>query len=133
MKAKLTILLLALFVLTSVSVKAQQIELGGWNNGDWDPHYIPKAALDTVTCLTHIPEGYSVKSFAVSVSINDKVECAISNSSKLTSQQRDILNKLKVGDNVYIENIVLINDSTKSRKEWSTSICNIIQKMSYCS
>lgn len=126
MKAKLTILLLALFVLTSVSVKAQQIELGGWNNGDWDPNYIPKAVLDTVACLTHIPEGYSVKSFAVSVSINDKVEYAISNSSKLTSQQRDILNKLKVGDNVYIENIVLINDSTKSRKEWSTSVCKIV-------
>ena len=114
-KIQQIIIMLAVLIFAAAGngAMAQLIELGGWNTGDWSSIFIPKAALDTASCLTHIPEGYSVKSFTIGLTKGGYFRSETSNSSQLTLEQRAMIAECNIGDVLYLEDIYLVNDSTK--------------------
>ena len=129
-KIQQLIIMLAVLIFAAAGngAMAQLIELGGWNTGDWSSIFIPKAALDTASGLTHIPEGYSVKQFTISGKIEGLSVYAISNSYKLTTEQRDILRELKRGDSFFVTGIVLVDDLSKEERELNNIKFYIVDK-----
>ena len=110
---------------------AQQIELGGWNTGEWNPIFVPKTALDTIKCLTHIPKGYSVESFDISRVESGFFRSARTESSTsvfLSPKQRGILSIAKTNDKIYIEKITLINNKTKERFFYGSIALYVVDK-----
>lgn len=124
------IILLAVLTFASAGngAKAQQIELGGWNTGEWNPIFVPKSALDTIKCLSHIPEGYSVKSFRIAATIDGSLKEATSKSEYLTPKQRGILTTVTVGNKIYVEDIKLINNQTNEESQVGASIFKVVDK-----
>ena len=124
------IILLAALTFASAGndAKAQQIELGGWNIGEWNPIFVPKSALDTIKCLTHIPDGFSVKSFRIAATIDGFDKEATSNSEYFTPKQRGILTSVTVGNKIYVEDIKLINNQTNEESQVGASIFKVVDK-----
>ena len=122
------ILLAVLTFAASNGAKAQQIELGGWNTGEWNPIFVPKSALDTIKCLTHIPDGFSVKSFRIAATIDGFDKEATSNSEYFTPKQRGILTSVTVGNKIYVEDIKLINNQTNEESQVGASIFKVVDK-----
>ena len=124
------IILLAALTFASAGndAKAQQIELGGWNTGEWNPIFVPKSALDTIKCLTHIPDGFSVKSFRIAATIDGFDKEATSNSEYFTPKQRGILTSVTVGNKIYVEDIKLINNQTNEESQVGASIFKVVDK-----
>ncbi|MBO4245070.1 MAG: hypothetical protein J5882_08460 [Bacteroidales bacterium] len=102
-------MMLPLCLVLSINVSAQ-ISLDGYGyNG-----YISDEAIDTVSGITGVPEGYTVAGFSVSAIVNGFTQTIESRTAKLNAAQRQLMHSLKPGSKIYVEDINLKNNRTNN-------------------
>ncbi len=75
--------------------------------------YINDVAVDTVSGITGIPEGYTVEGFSVSATVKGFSQTIESRSAKLNAAQRQLMHSVKSGSKIYIEDIQIKNNRTQ--------------------
>ena len=75
--------------------------------------YINDAAVDTVSGIIGIPEGYTVEGFSVSATVKGFSQTIESRSAKLNAAQRQLMHSVKSGSKIYIEDIQIKNNRTQ--------------------
>ena len=101
-------LIIAIVALISVDVSAQ-ISFDGFGFND----YINDAAVDTVSGITGIPEGYTAVGFSVSATVNGFTQTIESHSARLNTAQRQLMHNVKQGSKIYVEEIQIRNNRTE--------------------
>lgn len=102
-------LILPVCLFMSVNVSAQ-ISLDGFEYNA----YISDEAIDTVSGIVGVPEGYTVLGFSVSAIVNGFTQTIESRSAKLNAAQRQLMHTLKPGAKIYVEDINLKNNRTNN-------------------
>ena len=108
MKGK-SYLLIIVCLLISNCIASAQINLDGFGINS----YITDAAIDTISGITGIPEGYTAAGMSVSATIKGFTQTFESRSAKLSAAQRQLMHAVKPGDKIYIEDIKIKNNRTQ--------------------
>ena len=101
---------LAAIVVPLVTINATaQISFDGFGFNN----YITDAAIDTVSGITGIPEGYTAIGFSVSATVKGFTQTFESRSARLNAAQRQLMHAVKPGAKIYIEEILIKNNRTQ--------------------
>ena len=101
-------LIFAIVLLISINASAQ-ISFDGYGFND----YINDAAVDTVSGITGIPEGYTAVGFSISATVNGFTQTIESHSARLNTAQRQLMHNVKQGSKIYVEEILIRNNRTQ--------------------
>jgi len=100
----LTAVIVPFFTLTATA----QISFNGFGFNN----YITDAAIDTVSGITGIPDGYTAIGFSVSATVKGFTQTIESRSARLNAAQRQLMHAVKPGAKIYIDEILIKNNRT---------------------